>query len=227
MKNLILVIFISLSAYLYAQPKQDSLQNLATVNVIVESNLKMPIENELVKLVSTTNNKSYEGVSNKNGKLQLFVPKGEKYSIQFMQGTSIKEYSKVTIPNTGDVTVDCKLTITPATQFKLDKVFFDTGKSSLKPESFIELDELVKLMNLKKNLIIEIAGHTDNTGNQMDNKSLSEERAKTVKIYLQKKGIDGNRVIAKGYGDSSPIADNSSEEGRKQNRRTEVKIIKQ
>lgn len=227
MKNLILVIFTAYTACLFAQPKQDTLKNLATINVRVESNLKVPIENELIKFVSTTNNQTYEGVSNKNGKLQLFVPKGDKYSIQFMQGTTIKDYSKVSIPSTGDVTVDCKLTITPATQFKLDKVFFDTGKSTLKPESFIELDELIKLMNLKKNLAIEIAGHTDNIGNQIDNKTLSEERAKTVKSYLQKKGILASRVIAKGYGDSSPIADNSSEEGRKQNRRTEVRIIKQ
>lgn len=227
MRNLILVLFACCSTYLFAQSNQDTSQNLATINVIVESNLKVPIENELIKFVSTTSNKVYEGVSNKTGKLQLFIPKGDKYSIQFMQGTSIKDYSKVTIPNTGDVTADCKLTITPATQFKLEKVFFDIGKSSLNPESFIELNELVKLMNLKKNLVIEIAGHTDNIGNQIDNKNLSEERAKTVKSYLQKKGINANRVIAKGYGDSSPIADNSSEEGRKQNRRTEVKIIKQ
>jgi outer membrane protein OmpA-like peptidoglycan-associated protein len=106
-------------------------------------------------------------------------------------------------------------------------VFFDSGKSTLKPESAKELNELVEYMGLKKTMVVEIAGHTDNAGNKDANQKLSEERANAVRDYLIKKGIAADRVIAKGYGDTQPIADNTTEAGKQKNRRTEVRTIKE
>jgi outer membrane protein OmpA-like peptidoglycan-associated protein len=123
--------------------------------------------------------------------------------------------------------VDFKLEITPETIITLKNVFFESAKSALKPESFVELDKLYKFMSLKKTVVIEISGHTDNVGNKDSNQKLSEDRANSVKNYLVKKGIAAARIEIKGYGDSLPVADNSSEEGRKLNRRTVVKILKQ
>lgn len=79
-------------------------------------------------------------------------------------------------------------------------------------------------MKWKEDSKIEIAGHTDNVGNDNDNMILSQKRAETVKTWLVKKGIQPQRIIAKGYGASQPVADNSTE-GRQQNRRTEVRIL--
>ena len=104
-------------------------------------------------------------------------------------------------------------------------MFFETGFSSLKKESFSALNDLVDALKSKPSLNIEIAGHTDNVGNHEANQKLSADRANVVRDYLIKHGIEPNRVIAKGYGETQPVADNDSPEGRQQNRRTEVRII--
>ena len=107
----------------------------------------------------------------------------------------------------------------------LRNVFFDVNKYELKPESQVELDRLVLLLQENPTLKIEISGHTDNVGKPSDNLTLSNNRAKAVVNYLLGKQIAPGRLLAKGYGESRPIATNETEEGRAQNRRTEVKIL--
>ena len=82
-------------------------------------------------------------------------------------------------------------------------------------------------MTKKKNLVIEIAGHTDNVGKPEANMKLSQGRADAVRNYLIKKGVKPDHVSAKGYGDTSPIATNDTDAGKQRNRRTEVRIIKE
>ncbi len=107
----------------------------------------------------------------------------------------------------------------------LNNVFFDFDKSDLKEESYVELDKLVEF--LRSNTIrIEIGGHTDDQGTDEYNDRLSESRAKSVRDYIVSKGIDGKRLEYKGYGKHKPVAENSTEEGRAANRRTEFKIIR-
>ena len=98
-------------------------------------------------------------------------------------------------------------------------------KSIIKSESFDELDELVNYLQLKPDLKIEIAGHTDSEGSDDSNMTLSQNRANAVKTYLTEKGINAARLKAKGYGESRPIADNESISGRALNRRTEIHIM--
>lgn len=227
MKKLILMMLVTSSSFTYSQTSEQTIDGKATINVIVISNLKVPIQNQEVSFVSIKNKKVYSGISKKDGKIQLFIPIGDKYTVQYQSVTSKKEYTVMEIPDAEGVIAECELTITPGTTFTLDNVFFDTGKSTLKPESFTELDELLNYMSQQKTTIIEISGHTDNVGSAEANQKLSQDRAASVKSYLVKKGISASRVEAKGYGDTLPIADNTDEAGRKQNRRTEVKILKQ
>jgi outer membrane protein OmpA-like peptidoglycan-associated protein/tetratricopeptide (TPR) repeat protein len=107
----------------------------------------------------------------------------------------------------------------------LKNIFFDFNKYELKPESQIELDRLVQLLNENATVKIQIEGHTDNIGKASDNLKLSQNRAKAVVTYLTKKGIAANRLIAKGFGATKPVTENKTEEGRAQNRRTEVKVV--
>lgn len=109
--------------------------------------------------------------------------------------------------------------------FILRNIFFDFDKSSLKPESSVELDNLVDYLNNNNSLHIEIGGHTDNQGSDDYNDKLSLERAKSVYNYLIENGINANRLTYKGYGKKMPLATNETEEGRAQNRRTEFKIV--
>jgi outer membrane protein OmpA-like peptidoglycan-associated protein len=107
----------------------------------------------------------------------------------------------------------------------LKNIFFESNKYDLKPESQVELDKLVQLMQENPTLKIQIEGYTDNIGNKADNIHLSENRAKAVVNYLLSKGIAASRLTAKGFGETNPVAGNDTEEGRAQNRRTELKVV--
>jgi outer membrane protein OmpA-like peptidoglycan-associated protein/Tol biopolymer transport system component len=107
----------------------------------------------------------------------------------------------------------------------LKNVFFDTDKFDLKQKSKIELDKLITFLAKNKTVIIELGGHTDNVGSAKSNQILSENRAKSVYSYLLENGVPEERLAAKGYGDTKPIADNATEKGRAENRRSEFKII--
>ncbi len=107
----------------------------------------------------------------------------------------------------------------------LKNIFFDTDKFDLKPTSTSELEKLYTFLINNGVVKIEISGHTDNVGGSGHNLKLSENRAKSVYTYLVNKGIEAARLTYKGYGDSKPIAENSTDAGRATNRRTEFKII--
>lgn len=107
----------------------------------------------------------------------------------------------------------------------LRNIYFDVNKFEILSSSESELDLLLKLLESNPKLSIEIAGHTDNTGNKNTNQILSEQRAQSVANWLKAKGIASARLEVKGYGDSKPIAPNTSEEGKQSNRRTEF-IVK-
>lgn len=107
----------------------------------------------------------------------------------------------------------------------LNNVFFDLNKYDLKPESAVELDNIVKLLKENPDIKVMISGHTDSTGREEDNKLLSARRAQAVVNYLVQNGIDARRLKSEGFGSSQPIAPNTTEEGRARNRRTELKVI--
>lgn len=100
-------------------------------------------------------------------------------------------------------------------------VYFETGKDVLKKESFKALNDLLDILNSDTNLMCEIDGHTDNIGDPMKNKKLSQDRADAVKNYLIVKGIDSDRLKAIGFGEEKPKADNSTKQGQSLNRRVE------
>lgn len=104
-------------------------------------------------------------------------------------------------------------------------ITFDVGKSTIKPESMGEINRIVKLMTDNPNLKFSVEGHTDSTGNEASNQTLSEQRSQAIVAKLVELGISADRLTASGKGQSSPIADNSTDEGRAKNRR--VEFVKQ
>ena len=109
----------------------------------------------------------------------------------------------------------------------LKNIFFDVNKFQLKPESQVELDNVVLLLKENPTLKIQINGYTDNAGKPADNSTLSNNRAKAVVDYISSRGIDAGRMSYQGFGEKMPLADNSTEEGRARNRRTELKVLSQ
>ena len=103
--------------------------------------------------------------------------------------------------------------------------FFDFGKSVLKPEGKAKLDDLVsKVKSISLEVVIAV-GHTDAVGSDASNQRLSVARSEAVKAYLVSKGIDKNRIYTEGKGETSPVADNKTKEGRAKNRRVEIEVV--
>ncbi len=108
---------------------------------------------------------------------------------------------------------------------RLDNINFRTGSADLTESSTNEISTVADLLKSHPETKVELAGHTDNVGNAASNLTLSQQRADAVKNTLLSMGVQSDQVIAKGYGDTAPIADNATPEGRAENRRTEIKIL--
>ena len=128
----------------------------------------------------------------------------------------------------------CLLPVPPKKDetFVISNVYYDFNKAELKPESYPALDEIVRMLNFYPTMIVEIGAHTDNIGSDDYNLKLSAARAQSVVDYLVSKQIAPGRLLAKGYGETMPIADNKVDgkdnpDGRAQNRRTEFKVIRE
>ncbi|MCI5083334.1 MAG: thrombospondin type 3 repeat-containing protein [Saprospiraceae bacterium] len=108
--------------------------------------------------------------------------------------------------------------------FAAQAVQFETGKATLKAESYSILNEIVGIMKKYKGYQLRISGHTDNTGDEDRNLQLSKERAKACFDYLAAQGISIDRMVSDGFGESQPIASNSRSAGRRKNRRVEFEL---
>lgn len=107
----------------------------------------------------------------------------------------------------------------------LGDVLFDTGSAELKAGSLRSLDNLVAFLQENPNRNVLVEGHTDSVGNEAYNQRLSQQRAESVKMALIHRGVSPGRIIATGYGESYPVASNSTEAGKQRNRRVEVIIL--
>jgi outer membrane protein OmpA-like peptidoglycan-associated protein len=200
----------------------------ALLNVLVINKNGTPRGGDIILFRGLTTKKLFKTITGSDGKSALLVPKGETYKIDYKFFGDSLDYSTFEVPNPeGQVTFDLTIEIQPPKTYTLKNVLFDTGKATLRKESFTTLNDLVEYLKLKPAMTIEIGGHTDNVGTPESNLTLSQQRAESVRNYLITKGISAQRVTAKGYGQTQPVATNTAEEGRQKNRRTEVKIIKE
>lgn len=165
------------------------------------------------------------------GEYKIVLPYGQKFSVRAIAKDFISESINIDLTQTKgfqEIKSDpVKMApIKEGSVVRLNNIFFDTGKSELRPESGPELDRLVTTLNENPKMTIEVRGHTDNTGSNEINNKLSQDRADAVREYFISKGIEPDRVGSKGFGETKPIATNDTEAGRQQNRRVEFVIIK-
>ncbi len=188
----------------------------------VEASIEI-IDNEKNEVIFTSNSNS------STGNYLVSLPSGKNYGIAVKAQDYLfhsENFDIAAATNYQEITKDILLNkMAVGSKIILKNIFFDYAKATLRPESYSELDRLLKLLNDFPTTRIEISGHTDNQGSLKTNKSLSERRAKAVVDYLIAKGISASRLEFKGLFYSQPVATNDTEEGRQQNRRVEFKVL--
>jgi len=199
---------------------------------VIDQTTGKPIEARIVYQTLPDGAEAGEATSDPiTGEYKIVLPYGQKYSMRAIAKDFIAEGDNVDLTQTkGFQEIKGKeLKLVPievGRTVRLNNIFFDTGKSELRPESGPELDRLVTTLNESPKIVIEVRGHTDNTGSNEINAKLSQDRADAVREYFISKGIEPDRVGSKGFGESKPVATNDTDEGRQQNRRVEFMIVK-
>jgi outer membrane protein OmpA-like peptidoglycan-associated protein/tetratricopeptide (TPR) repeat protein len=216
--------------YVIHGPKKGTTNLVVLKGKIINAETNEPIASTITLTDNETN--KIVGVYNSNsltGKYIVVLPHGKDYNISIQaegyvfqsENIHVEAHSpffeKVKDISLGSVKVGNKIV--------LKNIFFDLNKATLRSTSTTELEKLYTFMVEQPDLKIEISGHTDSLGKDKSNQVLSASRANAVVNYLTQKGINKNRMVAKGYASKMPIATNETEEGRQLNRRTEFKII--
>ena len=222
----ILLFLILLNQLIIAQNSEIN-SDFARTTITIKNEFNIPYPNTRILIKGST--KNYTFISDIQGNGIIDLKKGEEFRVScFVNGEEFKfdeviyiEKNKNIISANIDLQFDLYESI-----FEIKNLNFKTAKYNIDEKYFQELDNLKSLLVNENKIKIEIAGHTDNNGSELANQLLSENRAKSVKSYLVKNGIDKLRINCVGYGEKQPIADNNSKQGREKNRRIEIRILK-
>lgn len=167
-----------------------------------------------------------------DGAFKIVLPYDKNYSIRATASTFFAQSENLNLDSlvkAGYKEIHKDLYLVPieiGAVVRLNNVFFDFDKWNLRPESFIELDRVVKLLTENPSIEIEMSAHTDSRGADDYNFKLSDNRARSVMEYILSKGIAPGRITSKGYGETAPVSTNETDDGRQLNRRVEFTIVK-
>ncbi|HRP01618.1 MAG TPA: OmpA family protein [Candidatus Kapabacteria bacterium] len=197
---------------------------------VINAKSTLPIKADIKFELLPSGKEAGIATSNKlSGEFRIVLPAGKKYGFRAVADGYISINENINLENLSEYdekNIDLSLyPIEVGTQFRINNIFFDTGKANLLEDSYSELNRLVDFLAQEKEMTIVIIGHTDNVGDDKSNLELSKKRALAVKEYLVNKGIAPERIKSKGLGESKPLGSNSSEVGRQKNRRVEFEII--
>lgn len=163
------------------------------------------------------------------GEFMVVVPGGRAYAMHIRANGYLFHSVNVTAPTEGEAPMDgLDVTLQPISTGQTEvmrNIFFERDKADLAPASLAELDQLLTMLRENPSMRIEVGGHTDSDGAAAHNEELSTARARAVADHLIANGIREERVEAKGYGASTPIAPNDTDENKRRNRRTEVRVL--
>lgn len=163
------------------------------------------------------------------GEIKVSIPTGKIYSLRAEKDGYLPYSANINLMEKNlspEQNVILKLSpIKKGATVQLRNIFFAYNSAELSEDSYLELDRVKGILDSNPKMKIEISGHTDNIGSEQFNLTLSQKRADAVRAYLISKGISPDRIQAKGYGASRPIASNTTESGRAKNRRVEFTVI--
>ncbi|WP_167618129.1 OmpA family protein [Maribellus sediminis] len=184
---------------------------------------------ELVNLNSKFEKSRIQRADEK-GEVVLALPLRRNYAFNVSEDGFLFYSQSMQLANANDLTdpIILNIELEPielGAQMELYNIYYETDSFHILPQSEPELQKLVEFLGENPELRVEIQGHTDSSGNPASNLELSKRRAKSVVDYLVEHAIQAGRLQSEGYGDTRPIASNETADGRKQNRRTTIKII--
>ncbi len=192
----------------------------------------LPVGNATIIISNISQNTNSSTISNEtDGEFHIQLESNSDFILSGKKSGYISNIENITTKRLNRSTtlyVKLKLEIDEAKTGQtivLNKIYFENGKTNLNTNSSSDLNKLTQFLKDNPNIKLEISGHTDNSGSLKLNNSLSLIRALSVIEYLVQNGIEKNRLIAKGYGPSQPIASNTTVEGKAKNRRVEMKVI--
>lgn len=208
---------VNVQGMVYSEDDRGSLNPYIGANITI-SQKTSPGESKVIS-----------NIQSQSDGYKVFLPAGGEYKIMTTADTYLTASFEVNTKTTNasgqnsrDIILRPKKT---GRTFKLENIYYDTNSAQLRPESYPPLNELLLLLIDNPNITIEIGSHTDSKGDADYNQDLSLKRAESVVDYLAAAGIARDRLLSKGYGEANPVSDNSSEDGRQLNRRTEFKIV--
>ncbi len=200
---------------------------------VYDAKTKQPLSASLIYETLPDGEEAGNGISNPtDGAFKIVLPYDKNYSIRATADHyfAISENLNLdSLIKAGYKEIHKDLYLVPievGQVVRLNNVFFDFDKWELRPESYIELKRVVKLLKENPSIEIEMSAHTDSRGSDEYNFKLSDNRARSVMEYIISQGIDPNRISSHGYGETKPVATNDTDEGRQLNRRVEFKILK-
>jgi len=198
--------------------------------IVTDSSSHQPIEADIEITDISKNELVAMFTSNSStGEYLVSLPSGKNYGITVKSKEYLFHSENFNIPESAafsEINLNINLNkVSVGSKIILRNIFFDYASNNIKEESVSELNNVYNLLIENPNMRIEISGHTDNQSSIETNTKLSSSRAKAVVDYLVNKGIPQSRLESKGYAFSQPVATNDNEEGRKQNRRVEFKIL--
>jgi len=217
-----------LDLYTFDLPQESRAREVAYVQgVVSDAKTKKPLKAE-IELVDLHSGRSYKSSqSDVDGNYMLCLPSDAEYALTVTKKNYLFYSENIQMEQQGSILVkNFKLqALEVGEQVRLDNIFFELNSYDLKDESATELNKIIQFMESNPFLVVEIGGHTDNSGSKNYNLDLSEQRARSVKSALVQRGLPSDRIQTKGYGMLIPLNANSSEQERAVNRRTELKII--
>ncbi len=199
--------------------------------LVLDSRNNQPIAGAVLSLYDLNTNRFIKSAtSNKEGKYIINVPVDRNYSLitnkdKYLEESENIDLTVVILEELKEENIMLSMFVVGST-VPLRNVFFESGKSDLKPESDAEITRIAELLKKRTTVEMEISGHTDNVGDNATNDKLSMERADVVRNALIAKGIDGKRLKSRGFGATKPITKNDTDENKKRNRRVEFTILK-
>ena len=201
----------------------------APLNVVVMNKAGKAIPNDKITFIGQKSGIEIVGITNAKGQFMVHLPAGDAYGIKVDVIGPELDYNTFEVPTPPPGAVFNTRTLEIVYELPkavvLKDLHFASGKHEIQAKSYAVLDQLAEYLIRKKTLKIRVEGHTDSDGSEASNLTLSQNRAKAVKSYLEKKGVDASLIVTEGFGEAKPIGDNATTDGKAQNRRTEIHLV--